>query len=89
MLATKLQGEITRDRRLVVKKIPRRIAPGKVEVILLRPSTRSIKQRGLRANGHPAFGIWAKRAGIKSSAQFAATLRNRIERRADAGKHRR
>ncbi len=38
MIATKLKGQITRDRRLVVK-IPRNMATGAVEVIVLHLSS--------------------------------------------------
>jgi len=84
-----MKGEITRDRKLVVTKIPRRITPGAVEVILFQRDTQLRKRRTRRASQHPAFGIWAHRADISDSAQFAAQLRTRVERRADAGKRRR
>ncbi|MDE3087827.1 MAG: hypothetical protein KGJ80_00380 [Chloroflexota bacterium] len=82
MLATKLKGQITRDRRLVVR-IPREMATGTVEVILLHLSPQPAKRRARRGTGHPAFGIWAKRSDITDAASFAAQLRQRVEMRAD------
>lgn len=82
MLATKLKGQITRDRRLVVR-IPRDMETGAVEVILLRESPQPAKRRARRGTTHPAFGIWAKRADIHDAATFAAELRQRVESRGD------
>lgn len=82
MLATKLKGQITRDRRLVVR-IPRDMKTGTVEVILLHLSSPSTKGRTRRGSAHPAFGIWAKRSDITDAAAFAAELRQRVEMRAD------
>jgi hypothetical protein len=82
MLATKLKGQITRDRRLVVR-IPRDMETGTVEVILLHLSSQSTKRRTRRGTTHPAFGIWAKRSDINDAASFAAELRQRVEMRAD------
>lgn len=82
MLATKLKGQITRDGKLVVQ-IPRDIATGAVEVIILHSASRSIKRRARRGVKHPAFGIWAKRSDILDTASFAMQLRQRVERRAD------
>jgi hypothetical protein len=82
MLATKLKGQITRDRRLVVR-IPRNMETGSVEVILLHLSSQSSKRRMRRGTTHPAFGIWAKRLDIEDSAVFAAQMRTRVEMRAD------
>ncbi len=82
MYATKLKGQITHDRRLVVQ-IPRDIDAGTVEVILLRATDKSAKRRTRRGSTHPAFGVWAKRADIADAASFAAQLRRRLETRAD------
>jgi len=85
MYAAKLNGQITRDRRLVVA-VPREIAPGAVQVILLRLSSKPIGRRARRVRAHPAFGVWAKRQDITDSAQFAADLRTRLETRADGNR---
>jgi hypothetical protein len=82
MLATKLQGQITRDRRLVVQ-IPRDMETGMVEVILLHLPSPPTKRRARRGATHPAFGIWAKRSDMADTASFAAQLRQRVESRAD------
>jgi hypothetical protein len=82
MLATKLKGQITRDRRLVVR-IPRNMETGSVEVILLHMSSQSSKRRMRRGTIHPAFGIWAKRLDIEDAAVFAAQMRTRVEMRVD------
>jgi hypothetical protein len=82
MFATKLKGQITRDRRLVVR-IPREMEAGTVEVILLHLSSQPTKRRTRRGTMHPAFGIWAKRPDINDAAAFAAQLRQRVESRAD------
>lgn len=82
MLATKLRGKITRDGKLVVR-IPRDIAAGAVEIIILHSASRLGKQRARRGIKHPAFGIWAKRSDILDTASFATQLRQRVERRAD------
>ena len=80
MFATKLKGQITRDRQLVVR-IPREMATGTVEVILLQLSPQSLKRRARRGAAHPAFGIWAKRADLTDSIAFANELRRRVEMR--------
>ena len=97
MLATKLKGQITRDRRLVVR-IPRDMETGTVEVILLHlssPATKrrtrvvstrlpySWERRTRRGITQPAFGIWAKHSDINDAASFAAQLRQHIESRSD------
>ena len=82
MLATKLKGQITRDRRLVVR-IPRDMETGTVEVILLHLSSPATKRRTRRGITHPAFGIWAKHSDINDAASFAAQLRQHIESRSD------
>ena len=82
MIATKLKGQITRDRRLVVR-IPRDMATGAVEIIVLHLSAQPAKHRARRRSTHPAFGIWAKRSDIADTATFAAQLRQRVEMRAD------
>jgi len=81
MYATKLKGQITRDRRLVVE-VPRDIAPGAVEVILMRLSPKPTRRRARRM-AHPAFGVWAKRSDITDADSFASQLRERLETRAD------
>lgn len=85
MFATKLKGQITRDRRLVVR-IPRDMATGNVEVIVLYPSSQPLKRRARRGSAHPAFGLWAKRSDITDTAIFAAQLRQRVETRADGNR---
>jgi hypothetical protein len=82
MLATKLKGQITRDRRLVVR-VPRDMETGTVEVILLHVASPATKRRARRVATHPAFGIWAKRTDINDAGSFAAQLRQRIESRSD------
>ncbi len=86
MLATKLKGQITRNRQLIVE-IPRDMAPGAVEVILLHDTpekaAKAAAKTSRRKAGHPAFGLWAKRVEVSDSASYAAELRERIERRAD------
>lgn len=84
--ATKLQGTITRDRRLLVN-LPRDAQAGAVEVIVLYPKLRANgKRRRVSAKSHPAFGMWAKRTDISDAEEYAAELRRRVEQRAD-GKH--
>ncbi|MBI1801125.1 MAG: hypothetical protein HYR71_05810 [Chloroflexi bacterium] len=83
MNATRLTGQITDDRRLLID-IPHDIAPGVVEVILLQPKQgKGLKSRARRKTAHPAFGLWAKRTDITDSADFAARLRQRLEQGAD------
>jgi len=82
MLATKLKGQITRDRKLVVE-IPRTMVTGTVEVIVLHLTDKPAKRRVRRGSTHPAFGIWAKRADLTNSITFANELRHRIEMRTD------
>ncbi len=79
MLAVKLKGRVTSDRRLVVK-LPEDIEPGTVEVIVLheKPAPAS-EPRARRKATHPGFGIWAKRKDIADSAEFAAQLRRQVE----------
>ncbi len=80
MIANKFRGEITADGRLIVH-LPKGIAPGAVDVIVLRVP--SLKPRRRAVSAHPAFGIWAKRSGIADSAAFAAELRRQVETRRD------
>ena len=82
MVATKLKGQITPNRKLIVE-IPHDMAPGAVEVILLReaPAKAAKATRGKAA--HPAFGLWAKRTDVNDSATYAADLRRQIEQGAD------
>ncbi|MEW5721420.1 MAG: hypothetical protein AB1817_22525 [Chloroflexota bacterium] len=82
MFATKLKRQIARVRRLVVR-IPRDLAAGAVEVILLRVTDKATKRRARSGTAHPAFGIWAKRTDIADAASFAAQLRQRVETRTD------
>jgi len=83
MYATKLTGQITPDRRLLIN-IPKGVTPGSVEVILLQPQqAKTTKRRTRRKVAHPAFGLWAKRTDISDSADFAAQLRRRLERGED------
>lgn len=77
MFAAKLKGRITQNHRLVVR-IPRDMATGTVEVVLLHLPTQSAKRRARRGADHPAFGIWAKRAEISDATSFAAELRYRV-----------
>ncbi len=81
MFATKLKGQITSDRRLVVR-IPRDVATGAVEVILLQMPNKP-KRRSRRSSTHPAFGNWAKRTDLADSVSFAAEFRRRVETRSD------
>ena len=84
MFATRLTGQITRDRRLVVE-IPKEVTTGAVEVILLQTQPAPSPRRRLRRKiAHPAFGIWAQRDDITDSAAFAAQLRQRLERHEEA-----
>jgi hypothetical protein len=84
MNATKLKGEITADRRLVLERLPEDIVPGSVEVILLQPSTpKPAKRPPRRRQAHPAFGIWARRTDINDAASYAAHLRRQLEVRPD------
>ncbi len=83
MLATKLKGQVTSDRKLVVK-LPRNIPPGAVEVIVLSEAlARPVKPRSARRKAHPAFGIWADRPEAAEAALFAAYLRQQMQNRAD------
>ncbi len=81
MYATKLKGQITRDRRLIIE-IPSDVAAGAVEVILLQVSDK-FKRPVRRGSAHPAFGIWAGRTDIADAVSFATELRRRMEMRAD------
>ena len=81
MIANKFKGEITADGRLVVH-LPKGIAPGAVDVIVLRVPALKPRRR-LKTPSHPAFGIWARRADIADSAAFAAELRRQVESRRD------
>ncbi len=87
MVAVKLKGHITPDRKLSVK-LPKDITPGEVEVILLHEApTKPMKaprRRARHKEAHPAFGIWADRTDITDSALFAAHLRQQIQNRTDA-----
>jgi hypothetical protein len=86
MNAIKLKGQVTADRRLIVK-LPSETAPGAVEVIILHEApAKPPKRRTRRKTAHPGFGIWAKRKDITDSAEFAATLRQQVERRSN-GRH--
>jgi hypothetical protein len=82
MLATKLKGQITPNRKLIVE-IPRDMTPGAVEVILLHEAPAKAVKPARRNAAHPAFGLWAKRADISDSAAYAAQLRQQVELGAD------
>ncbi len=82
MLATKLRGQITRDRKLVVE-IPQTVATGAVEVILLHLPDKPAKSHKRRRSVHPAFGIWANRADLADPISFVGELRRCVETRAD------
>ena len=86
MFAVKLKGQITPDRQLRVK-LPRDIAPGEVEVIVLHETpikpAQAPKRRTRRKVTHPAFGLWANREDISDSAQFASQLRQQVQSRKD------
>lgn len=85
MLAVKLKGRVTSDRRLVVK-LPEDIEPGTVEVIVLHEkSTPASEPRARRKAAHPGFGIWAKRKDITDSVTYAVQLRQKVERRENGG----
>ena len=84
MNATKLKGEITADRRLVLEPLPEDLRPGSVEVIVLQPSTTKPTRRApRRRQAHPAFGIWARHADIEDSGAYAAQLRQKLETRSN------
>jgi hypothetical protein len=84
MVAVKLKGKITSDRKLIVD-LPKGTLPGLVEVIVLRNApTKPAKRRTRRKITHPAFGMWADRKEIVDSSQYAAELRRKIENRQDA-----
>ena len=82
MLATKLKGQITPGHKLIVE-IPRDVAPGAVEVILLHDAPARAAKSTRRKAAHPAFGLWAKRTDVSDSADYAAQLRQQVERGAD------
>ena len=85
MIARKLRGRVTKDRRLEVM-VPRDIEPGVVEVILLSEDARhrpGWRRTAEPAEAHPAFGLWADRPDIQDTWAFAATLRQRVETRRD------
>ncbi len=82
MVAVKLKGQVTTDRRLVVE-LPVGIAPGAVEVIVLHEIPAKTPKRRTRRKTHPAFGVWAHRKDITDSARYAAQLRRQIEGRLD------
>lgn len=84
MLALKLKGQITSDRQLVVK-LPKDIAPGTVDVIVLHEApSKAPRRRARRKSAHPAFGIWAKRSDLTDSAAFAERLRQKVESRGNS-----
>lgn len=82
MLATKLKGQITPNRKLIVD-IPRDMEPGAVEVILLHEAPAKAAKPPRHKAAHPAFGLWAKRTDVSDSAEYAAQLRQQIEQGAD------
>lgn len=82
MYATKLKGQVTSDRRLIVEQVPKDLATGAVEVIVLQTAPpKTSKRPTSRKARHPAFGIWAKRAETHNAAAFAEQLRQRVEKR--------
>jgi hypothetical protein len=82
MVAVKLRGRVTTNKQLVVK-LPKDIAPGEVEVILLHEPPAKAQTRRARRKTHPAFGMWANRKDITDSGDYAAQLRRKVERRED------
>ena len=82
MRATLLKGKITPSRQLVVD-IPTEIAPGVVEVILLYNPPAKAAKASRKKTTHPGFGLWAKRTDLIDSGDYAAQLRQQIERRTD------
>jgi hypothetical protein len=84
MIATRLKGTVTKDRRLEVK-VPRSVSPGKVEVVLIResPEPRG-SSRPRKANHHPAAGLWRNRTDIGETTDFVMKLRRRMQARGDA-----
>ncbi len=80
MSTIRFKGEITADGRLIVH-LPQGIAPGAVDVIVLRVP--ALKSRRRADSTHPAFGIWAKRTNIADSATFADNLRRQVETHRD------
>ena len=82
MLAAKLKGQITANRKLIVE-IPGDMAPGAVEVIVLHDAPVKAAKVTRRKTAHPAFGLWAARTDLIDSADYAAQLRQQIEQRAD------
>lgn len=87
MYATKLKGQITADRRLIVEQVPKDLAAGAVEVIVLQAAAPKPAKRLVRRKGqHPAFGLWAKRLAVNDAILFAEQLRQRVETR-ENGQH--
>ena len=88
MLARKLRGRVTKDRRLEVV-VPQDVEPGAVEVILL---SADVRRRPARRRSpepiqeHPAFGLWADRTDIQDSWAFAVSLRQKVETRRDGSR---
>lgn len=82
MIVNRLRGEITADRKLVVR-LPKDMAPGAVDVIILPVPAAKSSRRTRRSPAHPAFGIWAGRAEVGDAAAYAAELRRQVERRGD------
>ena len=82
MVAVKLKGTITTNRRLLVK-LPKEMTPGEVEVIVLREAPPKATKAKPKRKKHPAFGLWADRRDIGDSAEYAAQLRRIVEARQD------
>ncbi|HLB46532.1 MAG TPA: hypothetical protein VJL59_05840 [Anaerolineales bacterium] len=82
MVAVKLKGTITTNRRLLVK-LPKEMMPGEVEVIVLREAPAKTARPKTRRKKHPGFGVWANRQDITDSAEYAARLRQKVEARRD------
>ena len=84
MNATKLKGEITADRRLVLEPLPEGLVPGSVEVIVLQSSAvKPARRTPRRRQAHPGYGIWARHADIADSGAYAAHLRQHLESHTD------
>ena len=71
--ATRLKGQITADRRLVVDKIPDEMTLGEVEIIVLQTTgAKTNKRPAARKSRHPAFGLWTERRDVTDAVTFAA-----------------
>jgi hypothetical protein len=82
MIVNRLRGEITADRKLIVR-LPKDVTPGAVDVIILPVPSRKSVRRSRRASTHPAFGTWSGRTEVRDAAAYAASLRRQVESRGD------